>query len=67
MVKKRHLIHNTPNFKEPLGKALGLAEDGKNTRVVLPENFAKIFGQKLFCIERLISNVVYFVNILRVQ
>jgi hypothetical protein len=50
-----------------LGKALGLAEDGENTRVVLSENFAKIFGQKLFCIERLISNVVYFVNILRVQ
>jgi len=50
-----------------LGKALGLAEDGEKYHDALPENFAKIFGQKLFCIERLISNVVYFVNILRVQ
>jgi hypothetical protein len=28
MLKKGHLFHISPNFKKPLGKARGLAEDG---------------------------------------
>jgi hypothetical protein len=28
MLKKGHLFHISPNFKEPLGKARCLAEDG---------------------------------------